>query len=475
MLRSLNSRLLVSHVAVVLVCLALVGLGLLVFVRTSPLWTLGMVLRLDAVARATMPVIQRGGPAGSLPPEQLYAALDQAAEDQAAEDQEVRVLLLDGEGKVLFDSEGEWLARTFPEVPPAVPPRAPRTRGAFTDPGGGRWVYVAETLPGGGGRPQIVLFASPVVRHHLLLWFAENLVPPLAQAGMAALVLSVLLVWLVARSVARPLEQVAAAAGGIAQGDLSRRAPVFGPQEARDLAVSFNRMVDRVAAAQQSQRDLVANVSHELKTPLTSVQGFSQAILDGTAADAAAVRRSAAIISDEADRMSRMVEELLNLARFDAGQVQLAREPVDIGAILRQCVERLAPQAERASNQLHVSTQDDLWVTGDDDWLMQVFVNLVDNAIRHSSGARVQVEAQRVDGWVEVAVTDSGEGIPADELERIFERFYQADRSRSRKGGAGLGLSIAREVVERLGGEIAAESVVGLGTRFTVRLPARRA
>jgi signal transduction histidine kinase len=310
------------------------------------------------------------------------------------------------------------------------------------------------------------------VRRYLLLWFAENLVSPLVQAGLAALVLSILLAWLVARSVARPLEQVAGAASAIAQGDLSRRAPVSGPQEARDLAISFNRMVDRVAATQQSQRDFVANVSHELKTPLTSVKGFSQAILDGTAADAEAVRRSAAIIGDEADRMSRLVEELLHLARFDAGQVNLARETVDVGALLDRCVERLTPQAERAGNQLLLSAQGDLWAIGDEDWLMQVLVNLVDNAIRHTSGSRVQVEAQRADSWVEIAVTDSGEGIPADELERIFERFYQADRSRSGRGGAGLGLSIAREVVERLGGEISAESVVGLGTRFTVRLPA---
>ena len=290
-----------------------------------------------------------------------------------------------------------------------------------------------------------------------------------------ALVLSALLAWLVTRSVARPLEQVAEAAGAIAQGDLDQRAPVSGPQEAQEMAHSFNRMVEQVTSAQQAQRDFVANVSHELKTPLTSIQGFSQAILDGTAADPDSVDRSARIIHGEAGRMHRMVEELLGLARFDAGQVELAQDKVDLSVLLANCVERMEPQAKTAGNELLLSSQDGLVVTGDADWLTQVFINLIDNGIRHASDARVDVAAGKIDSWIEVTVTDTGEGIPPEDLDRIFERFYQADRSRRHKGGVGLGLSIAREVVQRHGGEISAESTMGLGTRFTVRLPARQA
>jgi signal transduction histidine kinase len=234
-------------------------------------------------------------------------------------------------------------------------------------------------------------------------------------------------------------------------------------------------MVEQVTSAQQAQRDFVANVSHELKTPLTSIQGFSQAIIDGTADDPDSVGRSASIIHGEAGRMHRMVEELLGLARFDAGQVELAQDKVDLNALLSNCIERMGPQAETAGNELLLSAQDGLVVTGDADWLTQVFINLVDNGIRHTSDARVDVAAIETDGWIEVSVTDNGEGIPPQDLDRVFERFYQADRSRQRKGGVGLGLSIAREVVRRHGGDISAESVVGLGTRFTVRLPARRA
>jgi len=472
MFRTLNSRLLLSYVAIIVVCLTLVGLGLLLFVRTSPLWTGAAYLRLEAAARATLP---RVGPPDALPPERFQTLLAEAAEEQ-----EIRILLLDETGMVRFDTDGAWEGKRLEEV---TRTRALREgiRGTFVGPTGGRWAFVGRVIPapdsapspaGGGGR-QILLFVSPESRLLMLAWFAENLLPPLVEAGLVALVLSVLLAWLVARSVSRPLERVATAAGAIAQGDLTRRAPVSGPKEVQDLARAFNRMAARVAATQQAQRDLVANVSHELKTPLTSVQGFSQAILDGTAADPAAVERAARVIHDEAERMRRMVDGLLSLARFDAGQVQMAQEPVDLGLLLARCLERLGPQAEAAGDELSLSAPEGLVVTGDHDWLTQVFVNLLDNGIRHTQNGRVEVAARRVGDTIEVTVTDTGEGIPAEDLSRIFERFYQADRSRRRKGGVGLGLPIAREVVQLHGGEITAASVVGLGSRFTVRLPVR--
>lgn len=468
MFRSLNSRLLLSYITVILVSLALVGLGLLLFVRASPLWTQAAALRLEAAARATTPGLLQAGLAHTLPSERFHDLLAQAAQDQ-----EVRILLLDEAGVVRFDSEGAWEGERLKEVAGRPVVRG-YVQGTFATPAGGQWVFVGRVVPAPDGGRQTVLFVSPRSRLLMLTWFAENLLPPLMEAGLVALVISVLLAWLVARSVARPLQRVAAAAGAIAQGDLARRAPVSGPQEAQDLARAFNRMAARVAATQQTQQDFIANVSHELKTPLTSIQGFSQAILDGTAADPAAVGQSARIIHDEAERMGRMVDQLLSLARFDAGQVQMAREPVELGPLLTQCVEQLAPQAEAAGDALLLSAPEGLFVTGDADWLTQVFVNLLDNGVRHTRDGRVEVTAQRAGDWVEITVTDTGEGIPPEDLSRIFERFYQADRSRRHKGGVGLGLPIAREVVQLHGGDIAAESVVGLGSRFFVRLPARQ-
>jgi len=464
MFRSLHSRLLLSYLVIILVCLTLVGMGLLLFVWASPVGVGTSLLRLEAAVRAALPQVV---PPEGVPPERLEMMLAKAAEDQG-----VRALLLDDTGVVRFDSEREWEGQRLEGVT-RVPTVRGRVRGTFVAPSGGRWTFVGQVVPAPDGRRQLALLASTQSRLGVAVWFMENLVPPLLEAGGVALVLSVLLAWLMARSVARPLRRVAAAATSIAQGDLSQRVPLSGPREVRDLASAFNRMAEQVEATQQAQRDFVANVSHELKTPLTSIQGFSQAILDGMASEPEAVQRAARIVYDEAERMRRMVEELLSLARFDAGQVQMAQEPVDLGGLLAQCVERMMPQAEAAGDRLILSAPDGLAVIGDADWLTQVFVNLLDNAIRHTRDGRVEVAARRADGWIEVTVTDTGEGIPPEDLSRIFERFYQADKSRRRKGGVGLGLPIAREVIRLHGGEITAESVVGLGSRFTVWLPAR--
>lgn len=473
MFRSLNSRLLLSYVVVILVCLVLVGLGLLLFVRASPLWTGAAFLRLEAAARATMPALQRAGPSEHLP--DLLA--------QAAEEQEVRILLLDGAGTIVFDSEGAWEGERL-EQTTGTPVVRGHVRGTFTAPIGGHWAFVAQALSTPGGKRQAVLFVSPQSRLLMLAWFVENLLPPLLEAGAVALVLSVLLALLVSRSVAAPLRRVAGAAEGLARGETGTRAPVSGPAEVQALARSFNTMADQVEVAQQSQRDFVANVSHELKTPLTSIQGFSQALLDGTASTPEATARAARVIHEEAERMRRMVDELLVLARFDAGQMVMARDLVELGPLLQGCVEKLAPQAQAVGVALELDVSEKLFVTGDADRLAQVFSNLLNNGVAHTpSGGEVAVAAGRVgeEHAIEVVITDTGEGIPAEALPRIFERFYQVDKSRQRSRGvypersrgAGLGLAITKEIVEAHGGTITAESVVGLGSKFTVRLPAR--
>ena len=463
MFHSLNSRLLLSYVVVILVCLALVGLGLLLFVRASPLWTSAAFLRLEAAAQATLPILQRADQSERLP--DLLA--------QAAEDQQVRILLLNRAGMIRFDSEGTWEGEQLDETPHSPVVRG-HIRGTLAAPTGGRWTFVGQTLPTSGGERQVVLFVSPQSHLLMLAWFAENLLPPLIQAGAVALVFSILLALLVSRSVAAPLRRVAGAAESIARGEIDTRAPVSGPTEVRGLARSFNTMADQVEAAQRSQRDFVANVSHELKTPLTSIQGFSQALLDGTAQTPEAAGRAARIIHEEAERMRRLVDGLLVLARFDAGQMVLARNPVELGPLLRGCVEKLAPQAQAANVAVELHVAEKLLVTGDGDRLAQVFANLLDNSVAHTpAGGKVSVATQRVEGerTVEVTVSDTGAGIPAESLSRVFERFYQVDKSRQRGRGAGLGLAITKEIIEAHSGTIIAESVMGLGTKFTVRLP----
>jgi signal transduction histidine kinase len=239
------------------------------------------------------------------------------------------------------------------------------------------------------------------------------------------------------------------------------------------LGGALNRMAQQVQATQQGQREFLANVSHELKTPLTSIQGFAQALLDGTADSPAVTERSAGIIYSEAERMRRLVEGLLDLARLEAGAPALRLAPLDLRAHLAATLERFGPRAQAAGVTLVSALPAALPpLTADGDRLAQVFNNLLDNALQHTpAGGQVTLSAVAAGREVVVAVSDTGPGIPPADLGRIFERFYQVDKSRARPGGVGLGLAISREIVAAHGGRLEVQSVVGQGTTFTVRLP----
>jgi len=466
MFRSLNSRLLFSYIVVILICLLVAALALLVALRIRQVQQRFVFQRLGDVARVTV-VVGRGRDVG---PERMAYLLRRVDQDR-----NVRILLLDSQGSVVLDSRDEWEGQNLLARARLNRRLEGGLQGNFTDTEGRTWLFVALPWPTSSSS-EMLAFTTLEPRGAALAWAREHMLAPLLWAGLAALVLSVLLALLISRSVAAPLRRVAGAAEGIARGETGTRAPVSGPTEVQALARSFNTMADRVEATQQSQRDFVANVSHELKTPLTSIQGFSQALLDGTASTSEATARAARVIHEEAERMRCMVDELLVLARFDAGQVVMARDPVELGPLLRGCIEKLAPQAQAAGVALKLDGPEHLFVTGDADRLAQVFTNLLDNALVHTpAGGKVTLASRPAgDGRaVEVTVTDAGEGIPAGSLSRIFERFYQVAKSRQRSRGAGLGLAITKEIVEAHGGTITAESVMGLGTRFTVCLPTR--
>jgi signal transduction histidine kinase len=464
MVRSLRSRLFFSYLAIILVCLLVAGLALLTALRLRQTQQRIALQRLNDLAQITA-IALRGR---DIEPQRVTGLLKRLAEAR-----KVRVLLLDAQGSVLLDSQDAMEGQSFLESARFKRDAEGALQGTFRDDKGQTWLFVARPTSE-APRSSSLAFATLQPRGAVLVWARDNLLVPLVWAGLVSLVFSTLLALLLNRSVAGPLRRVADAAEAISHGEVTTRSPVAGPSEVRALGRSFNRMADQVEATQRSQRDFVANVSHELKTPLTSIQGFSQAILDGTADEPAAVGRAASVIREEAERMRRMVNDLLVLARFDAGQVKAVREPVRVDRMLRACVEKLAPQAKRVGVTVEIDTSGKHVVCGDADQLGQVFTNVLDNALTHTpAGGRVTVAAHAVAEAraVNVTVTDTGAGIPPEELPRIFERFYRADKARRRAGGAGLGLAIAKEIVAAHGGTITAESLVGLGSRFVVQLP----
>jgi signal transduction histidine kinase len=479
MLKSLQARLTLSYVAVILICLALVGGAALLLLRGYQRnLVFGRLSDLSHFASRTAgDALRRGAE-----PAQVVRLLHQRANAEGRP--AVMVYLLDADGQVLAGSNDRLDTTRAAQLNLPGAGTAAVTRGEWRLGPVERMLYVAEVVQPGPGMPhRIQIIATP---HRPGFAIVGDLVSRLAWAGGIALGISLLLAALVAYSVARPLDRIARAAEEIAGGNYDQQLDISAPDEVARLAASFNTMSRQVKDTLQAQQDLVANVSHELKTPLTSIRGFSQALIDGAAADDAARARAATVIHDEAGRMRRLVDELLDLARLEAGQVSLAREPVDVGWLLRDCAARFAPRAREMGVTLTVDVPPALPVVqGDADRLGQVFGNLVDNALKHAGTAaspgQVTLLAEPREGRVVCAVTDNGPGIPPNDLPRVFERFYQVDKSRARREvgsgpgssrGAGLGLAIAREIVHAHGGRIRAESVEGLGSRFMVELAA---
>ncbi len=483
MFKSLQSRLTLSYLLIILICLVLVGLTAFMFLRgyQRDLVFRRLEDRAILASRLVSGVGQRRLPAEEV----IIRQISGAVQDR---DLPMSIYLLDPQGQVTAGSSKRLDDQRFEALAVSGEISKWPARGARRLAQGDQILYVAypiwrleQTEPREAA--YILLLTTP--NRGALVAVAE-LLPRLFWAGLVTLVVSLVVAALVAYSIAHPLERIAQAAEQISAGNYDQQLSISTPAEVARLAASFNSMAGQVKATLQSQRDLVANVSHELKTPLTSIQGFSLALLDGTAGDEQSRGRAVTIIHEEAGRMRRLVDDLLDLARLEAGQVSLAREPVDMADLLRACATRFVSAADQAGIAVEVQAPLSLPpVVGDPDRLGQVFGNLVDNAIKHSAGAsgggRVALSVEQQDQMVACSVTDNGPGIPADDLPRVFERFYQVDKSRARRSGlpnssgqargAGLGLAIAKEIVQAHGGRISAESVEGLGTRFTVYLP----
>ncbi len=292
--------------------------------------------------------------------------------------------------------------------------------------------------------------------------------------GLASLAAAAVVAYLLANRFARPLETAAAATQRIAGGDLATRMPVSSSDmpEFGALATAINAMGDSLARARDQQRQFLLSVSHDLRTPLTSIRGYADAVADGTTDDVAGAVR---VIAVEARRLERLVQDLLDLARLDAQRFSLRSSAVDVREVVDRALERFGPEAATASiglNRLGAPPVPLVAVT-DPDRLLQVLSNLLENAFRYarsSIGLGVRAEAGQVIMWVD----DDGPGIAPDELARVFEPHVSSDRAGSRRSGSGLGLAIVAELAAAMGGGARAESPVGPGggTRMVVWLPA---
>lgn len=333
------------------------------------------------------------------------------------------------------------------------------------------------------GTPVAVLYLqiSPERRKPSRRSFNQLLNEALAVAGLLAVVVAVVFGAAFARRITRPIQEMKRVAERMAEGDYAQRVSNPGKDEVGQLAASFNHMaatlerdVSELKRQEQFRREMVANISHDLSTPLTAIQGFSEALRDGVIRSPEEQHELLETINKEALRLRRLVHDLQDLSQIESGQPRIERRPLHLPGLLEETLKVVQPEVQQ--QRLHVTSQVDPELPlalADEDRTTQVLLNLLDNAIRYTpQGGQVHVQAQRQNGCIRVAVRNSGPPIPAEALPRIFERFYRADQSRNKEtGNSGLGLAIVKAIVEAQGGQVVVTSSADEGTEVAFTVP----
>lgn len=362
-----------------------------------------------------------------------------------------RIILTDASGTVVADSEGELLGERYDSDSPGRSLSPPWQTGAI-------------------GTLYITPKSSPEVDFASLQILFRAIGRFFVWGGLIAVAIAVLVTFLLSRRTLAPVKALAAAAQRLGQGDFSQRVSVEDRSEMGQLARSFNLMAGELEQAEQMKRNMVADVAHELRTPLSNIRGYLEAVRDGVVkADTDTIRS----IDEEAALLSRLVDDLQELSLAEAGELKLVCQAEDVSRLIMQSVAAERSRATAKGLSLSVEMPHGLpAVSIDSQRISQVLRNLLDNAVAHTAEGSITVVVRQQDNWVEISVADTGEGIPEEDLPNIFERFYRVDKSRTRAtGGSGLGLTIAKYLVEAHGGIIEARSEKGKGSRFSFTVP----
>jgi signal transduction histidine kinase len=479
-LTSLSGKLILASVLMVVTALAIAGLAFVAVTQDDE-----REAKLERVA----------GDAGAIQQDFLILQLRREPVESliefvndAADKYDVRVLMIDFSDKIVADSEGELIGDRLDleqslQSGELIAEDSPYV--AF-EPESGTATGLVIVAPSNTLVPAVrvdVSTSAPVlVKYALVLAIPKETLanawletlPTMALAAGIAVPVAIVMTIIISLYITRPLDKLTRAALAMAQGKFDVDTGVHRSDEVGRLAQAFQTMAQRVGDAQTKMRNLVANVSHDMKTPLTSILGFSRALEQDPPADPQELRRMAAIIREEAERLSTRLTDLLYLSEIESGQVVLQSDVVDVAALVGGVAGRISEDAGRRGIELEASLAPAEVVT-DGQKLERVVENLLDNARKFTpEGGRITVRSGRENGaaWIEVANTNPG--MQEEELPRLFERFYRRDRSRAagrrRLAGSGLGLPIARDLVALLGGHLTASLVDGLVV-FRVHLP----
>jgi len=363
-----------------------------------------------------------------------------------------RIILTDNEGTVVADSEETLMGSPYTEAEPGQPMSPMMGTGTI-------------------GLLRISHGESPDINRAALQITYGTIGRFFLWAGLLAVGIALLLTFILSRRILAPVKALTSAAREFGKGNFSRRVDFRSKGEVGELARSFNSMAEDLEHTERLRRNMVADVAHELRTPLSNLRGYLEAIKDAVIKPDEATIHS---LNEETSTLSRLIEDLQELSLADAGELKLIIGPEDVSRLIRETVTAL--QAKAAAKGLTISADlpDGLpEVNIDSHRIRQVLHNLLENAVAHTGQkGRITVIARHKDNQIYISVADTGEGIPAEDLPMIFERFYRVDKSRARAtGGSGLGLTIARRLVEAHGGTVDVQSQPGQGSTFTFMLP----
>jgi len=364
---------------------------------------------------------------------------------------EQQIVLTDTEGIIVADSQGRLSGEYEPDSPGRV------ISFPFQREGFGTLYLIPKSSSELSFESFQLLFKSI---GRFFLW-----------GGMIAIIIALILTYFFSRRILSPVRELTQAARQLGSGDFTQRVDVKGNSELDQLGNTFNTMADNLGRAEELRKNMVADIAHELRNPLANIKGYLEAARDGIIeANEDTIRK----LDEEATLLTRLVDDLQELSLAEAGELKLEYEPGDIGKIIDTATQMMQTKASQKGVSLGFIQSDDLpEIDIDVHRISQVLHNLIENAITATpSGGTISISAQQMEDYIEVRVIDNGEGIPADNLDYIFERLYRVDKSRARAtGGSGLGLTIAKRLVEAHGGQIKVESEQGKGSCFSFTIP----
>ena len=383
-----------------------------------------------------------------------------------------RIILADSSGVVVADSQGELLGQQYHPDKPGMRVLLP-SEGELL----GEQYHPDEPgmhLPPpweGNSVGTFYISPEPSAAFPSPLSLSQAISRFLLWGALLAIAIALLFTFFLSRRILSPIKSITLAARQLGQGDLSQRVQSKEKGEVGELAQAFDAMAENLERSEQLRRNMIADTAHELRTPLCNLKGYLEAISDGVVKpDVDAIR----CLDEEANLLSRLVDDLQELSLAEGGELKLDCRMQNVIKLLKQTVAVKQNQAVAKGVSLSADLPKKLpLVNIDSRRIGQVLLNLIDNAISHTPrGSTITIAARQLDNWLEISVKDTGEGIPAADLPNVFERFYRVDKSRARAtGGAGLGLAIAKSLVEAHGGRIEVESKEGKGSRFSFTIP----